>query len=138
MFKCPIVMHHPRTRGKGSFPLNVHCLARLRDAIFSGFATQDYAECCNCDKNDNGITLGLRCSQCLPGKRFSHAFVQPNVRCGGKMGIIVEQQLGTAQGWNESFVSTLDLLIHTNSTTKWTKNFECHLLGLSQFNKLKF
>ena len=74
-------------------------LIGLRNAIFSGFATRDYAEKSHFDRSDNGATLGLRCSRGVVGRPFSYSFVQPTVRCRGKIGVIVLQPFGTFMSW---------------------------------------
>jgi len=81
-----------------------------RNAIFSGYSSQDYAELCHFDDNDNGLTLGLRSSHdSLSQARFSYAFVQPEVRYSGLKGLIAEQGFGTFTVWNSK------LCEHTSS-----------------------
>ena len=71
----------------------------LREATFSGFASKDYAEKSHFDMRDNGATMGLRCSDGVLGRPFSYSFVQPNVWCDGRLGIIVAQVFGTLLFW---------------------------------------
>jgi hypothetical protein len=53
-------------------------LVGLREAIFSRFASKDYAEKSHFDTTDNGATMGLRCSDGVIGRPYSYSFVQPN------------------------------------------------------------
>ena len=86
-------------------------LVGLREATFSGFASKDYAEKTHFDTKDNGATMGLRCSDGVIGRPYSYSFVQPNVRCEGRLGIIVTQVFGTLLFWGASeteHTSTVD------------------------------
>ena len=86
-------------------------LVGLREATFSGFASKDYAKKSHFDMRDNGATMGLRCSDGVIGRSYSYSFVQPNVWCEGRLGIIVTQVFGTLSFWCASgneHTSTVD------------------------------
>ena len=51
---------------------------------------------------DNGATMGLRCSDGVIGSPYSYSFVQSNVWCDGRLGIIVTQVFGTLLFWSAS------------------------------------
>ncbi len=75
------------------------CLIGLRNAIFSGFATQDYAELSHFDLTDNGATLGLRCCNSIVERPYSYSFILLTIMYEGQMGVIVEQSIGTMTAW---------------------------------------
>ena len=71
----------------------------FRNAIFSGFASYDYAELSHFDMTDNGATIGVRCSEGVDDRPYRYNFVHPTVSCEGLMGIIVTQPFGTMTSW---------------------------------------
>ena len=82
--------------------INIHILTRLvglSEAIFSGFASRDYAEKSHFDMTDNDATVGLRCSDGVIGRHYSYSFVLPNVSCEAKLGVIVMQLFGVLTFW---------------------------------------
>jgi len=62
--------------------------------------------------------MGLRCSDGIIGGPYSYSFVQPNVGCDERLGIIVTQVFGTLLFWGASETEHTSTWIPSNSITR--------------------
>ena len=96
MWKEETVKHHAVPAGIFPFSTRADAICTgLRDVLVTGLLTLDYAPLVHKRPDDYGPTVVFRFTNGNKDARNAYHFVQPTLRCKGRLGVVCIQRAGT-------------------------------------------